>query len=89
MSNSLEELSLAFINNGENDGFGRGVTNMYVSVKINVENDGFGRGVILLCKTVRSERDRIQPQSIIPQIDLQGIQAMHCENQFTGNDIYE
>ena len=45
--------------------------------------------VIKLVWPVTSETDRIQSQSMIPQIDLEGVRAILCENQSTGNDLYE
>jgi hypothetical protein len=46
--------------------------------------------VIKLVWPVTTETDRIQSQSkVIPQIDLEGVRAILCENQSTGNDLYE
>jgi hypothetical protein len=38
---------------------------------------------------VRSETDRIQSQSMITQVDPEGVPAIFCENQSTGKDLYE
>ena len=45
--------------------------------------------VIKLVWLVRSETDRIQSQSMIPQVDPEGVPAIFCENQSTGKDLYE
>jgi hypothetical protein len=45
--------------------------------------------VIKLVWPVRSKTDRIQSQTMIPQIDLEGVRAIFCESQSTGKDLYE
>jgi hypothetical protein len=45
--------------------------------------------VIKLAWPVRSETDRIHSQSMIPQVDPDGVRTILCEDQSTGNDLYE
>jgi hypothetical protein len=73
-----------------------GDTNMCACVKI-MENKKTSKKliqqekikVIKLVWPVTTETDRIQSQSMIPQINLGGVRAILCENQFTGNNLYE
>ncbi len=86
---TISWLNTGYVKNGD--------SNMCACVKI-MENNKTSKKliqqekikVIKLVWPVTTETDRIQSQSkVIPQIDLGEVRAILCENQSTGNNLYE